>query len=90
MPLIPKDLIDQFVTGPMSAEAVETISLAFKKALIERALGAEMSHHLGYRPGADKPANSNNHRNGASAKTVFTGRCASRCRVTARAASSRC
>ena len=28
----------------------------FKKALIERALGAEMSHHLDYSPGADKPA----------------------------------
>jgi hypothetical protein len=24
-------------------------SVAFKKALIERALGAELSHHLGYR-----------------------------------------
>jgi transposase-like protein len=73
MPLIPKDIIDQFVTGPMSAESVENISLAFKKALIERALGAELSHHLGYRPGADKPEDSSNHRNGASAKTVLTG-----------------
>ena len=73
MPSIPKDLVDQFVTGPMSAEAVESISLAFKKALIERALGAELSHHLGYRPGADKPEDSSNHRNGASAKTVLTG-----------------
>jgi transposase-like protein len=52
---------------------VENISLAFKKALIERALGAELSHHLGYRPGADKPQDSSNHRNGASAKTVLTG-----------------
>ncbi len=73
MPPIPKDLIDQFVTGPMSAESVESISLAFKKALIERALGAELSHHLGYRPGADKPEDSSNHRNGTSAKTVLTG-----------------
>ena len=73
MPSMPKDLVDQFVTGPMSAEAVESISLAFKKALIERALGAELSHHLGYRPGADKPEDSSNHRNGASAKTVLTG-----------------
>ena len=38
MPTIPKDLIDQFVTGPMSAEAVQDISMAFKKALIERAM----------------------------------------------------
>jgi transposase-like protein len=34
MPPIPKDIIDQFVTGPMSAESVESISLAFKNAMI--------------------------------------------------------
>ena len=72
MPSIPKELVDQFVTGPMSAEAVQDISMAFKKALIERALGAELSHHLGYPPGAGKPEESANHRNGASAKTVIT------------------
>jgi putative transposase len=55
LPTIPKELIDQFVSGPMSAEAVNAASMAFKKALIERALGAELSHHLGYPPGADKP-----------------------------------
>lgn len=54
MPSIPKELIDQFVTGLMSAEAVQEISSAFKKALIERALGAELSHHLGYPPGAGR------------------------------------
>jgi putative transposase len=72
MPSIPKELIDQFVTGPMSAEAVNATSMAFKKALIERALGAELSHHLGYPPGATKPEEIGNHRNGASAKTVLT------------------
>ena len=72
LPPIPKELIDQFVTGPMSAEAVNAVSTAFKRALIERALGAELSHHLGYRPGADKPQEASNHRNGASAKTVLT------------------
>ena len=72
MPSIPKELIDQFVTGPMSARAVNAASMAFKKALIERALGAELSHHLGYRPGAAKPEDAINHRNGASGKTVLT------------------
>ena len=72
MPSIPKELIDQFVTGPMSAEAVNAASMAFKKALIERALSAELSHHLGYAPGAAKPEDAGNHRNGASAKTVLT------------------
>ena len=72
MPTIPKEVIDQFVSGPMSAEAVQDISMAFKKALIERALGAELSHHLGYRSGESKPEGASNHRNGATAKTVLT------------------
>jgi putative transposase len=72
LPTIPKELIDQFVTGPMTAGAVNAASLAFKKALIERALGAELSHHLGYKPGGAKPEPTKNHRNGASAKTVLT------------------
>ena len=54
LPSIPKELIDQFVSGPMSAEAVNAASMAFKKALIERALGAELTHHLGYAPGSEK------------------------------------
>ena len=72
MPSIPKELIDQFVTGPMSAEAIQDASMAFKKALIERALGGELSHHLGYPPGGERPVEAGNHRNGASAKTVLT------------------
>jgi transposase-like protein len=72
LPSIPKELIDQFVKGPMSAEAVQAASMAFKKALIERALGAELSHHLGYPPGAAKVDDASNHRNGASGKTVLT------------------
>lgn len=72
LPTIPKELIDQFVNGPMSAEAVNAASMAFKKALIERALSAELTHHLGYAPGADKPVEASNHRNGATAKTVLT------------------
>ena len=72
LPTIPKELIDQFVNGPMSAQAVNAASMAFKKALIERALGAELSHHLGYAPGTNKPSEASNHRNGASAKTVLT------------------
>lgn len=72
LPSIPKELIDHFVRGPMSAEAVNAASMAFKKALIERALGAELSHHLGYPPGAEKPDEVSNHRNGVTRKTVLT------------------
>ena len=72
LPKIPPELLDQLVKGPMTAEAVEDASRAFKKALIERALGAEMSHHLGYTAGADRPDAATNHRNGKSGKTVLT------------------
>lgn len=69
---IPPELMDQMVKGPMSAEEVQALCLSFKKALIERAMGAELSHHLGYRPGEVKPAGQGNQRNGTSAKTVLT------------------
>ena len=72
LPDIPKELLDQFVTGPMTAEAVEAATRKFKKAIIERALGAEMSHHLGYALGEARPEDVTNHRNGRSAKTVLT------------------
>ena len=72
LPKIPKELLDQFVQGPMTAETIQDVSMAFKKALIERALGGELSHHLGYPPGGDKPAEADNHRNGNTGKTVLT------------------
>jgi transposase-like protein len=72
LPSIPKELIDQLVGGPMDAEAINAASMAFKKALIERALGAELSHHLSYPPGTDKPGEASNHRNGTTDKTVLT------------------
>ena len=73
LPQIPSALLDQLVTGPMTPGAIEDVMRGFKKALIERALGAEMSRHLGYSPGAAKPSEVTNHRNGHSGKTVLTG-----------------
>ncbi len=55
LPSILKEVLDQMVSGPITAEAINAASMAFKKALIERALGAELSHHLGYPLGTDKP-----------------------------------
>jgi transposase-like protein len=74
LPKIPKELLDQMVAGgaPMTAEQINATTMALKKALIERALGGELSHHLGYPPGTAKPEDVANHRNGASAKTVLT------------------
>ncbi|WP_319640907.1 transposase, partial [Ralstonia pickettii] len=72
LPAIPAELLEQFGSGPMTAEAINAATLALKKALIERALGGEMNHHLGYPPGASKPATVSNQRNGTGAKTVLT------------------
>jgi len=70
IPRIPKGFMDQFVTGPTSAEAVSAASMAPKKALIERALGAELSRKRGYRPAATKPRDADNHRHSAIVRTV--------------------
>ncbi len=56
----------------MTAEQINGATMALKKALIERALVAEPSHHLGYPPCTAKPEEANNQRNGKSAKTVLT------------------
>ncbi len=70
---IPAEILDQIVRdGPLTAEDIETASRRFKKALIERALDGELTHHLGYAPGAVKPELASNHRNGTSGKTVLT------------------
>lgn len=70
---IPAEILDQIVRdGPLTAEEIETASRRFKKALIERALGGELTHHLGYPPGGARPALATNHRNGTSGKTVLT------------------
>jgi putative transposase len=72
LPAIPAELLEQFGNGPMTADAINAATLALKKALIERALGGELSHHLGYASGAVKPATVTNQRNGTGAKTVLT------------------
>lgn len=65
--------LEQLIPGPVTPAELEGIFQQFKKAVLERALGAEMSHHLGYAPGQAKPEGAaTNHRNGKSAKTVLT------------------
>ncbi len=74
LPDLPKELLDELVKGPMTPTEVQDLMLAFNKAIIERAMGAEMNMHLGYRPGEAKPAEQANERNGASGKTIITDR----------------
>src|SRR5450631_1681710 len=81
LPDMPAELIEQLVKGPMSPSEVQTLFLSFQKAVIERAMNVEMSHHLGYKPGQDKPEGQTNERNGASGKTVLTDKGAVRIEV---------
>jgi transposase-like protein len=71
-PQISAKLLEELIPGPVTKEEFEDIFQNFKKAFIERALNAEMSHHLGYGAGQAKPEGATNHRNGSSAKTVIT------------------
>src|SRR6478752_1630678 len=70
---VPSEMLDQFVRQvPISAEELDAAVRRFKKAIIERALGGELTHHLGYPPGGAKPEETTNHRNGTSEMTVLT------------------
>jgi putative transposase len=64
---LPQELLEKLIPGPMDAAGVEAVFQQLKKAVIERALGAELGMHL-----ADPAAGAGNHRNGRSAKTVLT------------------
>ena len=72
-PQFSAELLEQLIPGPVTPAELEGIFQQFKRSVLERALGAEMSHHLGYAPGQAKPEGAaTNHRNGKSAKTVLT------------------
>src|SRR5690606_32262807 len=69
---VPAEILNAFVAdGALTAQDIDAAMRRFKKALIERALGGELTHHLGYPPGA-KPEDARNHRNGTTSKTVLT------------------
>jgi putative transposase len=70
---VPSEILDQFVRqGPLSHEELDAAVRRFKKAIIERAVGGELTHHLGYPSGGIKPEETTNHRNGTGGKTVLT------------------
>src|SRR6185369_11344332 len=57
---------------PKTTTEAPTVLPSIPKALIERALGAELGHHLGYPAGAERPEDATNQRNSKSGKTVLT------------------
>ena len=55
-PVIPNELLDQLLAGGAASAALEQGGLldSLKKALTERALNAEMDHHLAGDDGAER------------------------------------
>jgi putative transposase len=74
MPIKPEHL-DELLAGyekPEDLLGEEGLFKQLKKALLARALGAELTHHLGYEKGDPAGRGTGNSRNGTSAKTVLT------------------
>lgn len=72
---IAPELLDQLLSGyskPDDLLGENGLFRQLKKALIERALGAELSEHLGYERGDPAGRGSGNNRNGVSSKTILT------------------
>jgi transposase-like protein len=69
---IKQEVIDELMKEYRGPEDFQALFAALKKAVMERALNAELSVHLGYEKGQEKPAGESNHRNGSSAKTVLS------------------
>src|SRR6202521_359094 len=72
---ITPELLDQLLANyekPEDLTGDDGLFKRLKKALIERALGAELPEHLGYEKGDPAGRGSGNSRNGSSSKTVLT------------------
>ncbi len=68
------EVLDELLAGMSTPEELMGDAGLFKqlkKALMERVLGAELTHHLGYEKGDPAGQGSGNSRNGHSAKTVL-------------------
>ncbi len=72
---IAPELLDQLLTHNSKPEDLigeDGLFKQLKKALIERALGAELSTHLGYEKGDPAGRGTGNNRNGTSSKTLLS------------------
>ena len=72
---IRKELLDELLAeyaNPEDLTGPEGLLKRLTGALVERALQAEMTDHLGYEPGAAEGQGSGNSRNGAGKKTLRT------------------
>src|SRR5436190_12229522 len=69
------EVIDELLAGARSEEEIVGpggVLAQLTKRLVERAMSAELSEHLGYEPHQEPPGGSGNTRNGSTAKTLAT------------------
>src|SRR6266571_9369694 len=91
---IAPELLDQLLANyekPEDLTGEDGLFKQLKRALIERALGVELTEHLGYEKGDPAGRGSGNSRNARARRrsSPRTARSRLRCRATGRAASSR-
>jgi len=74
-PELPDELIDELLAGAKTPDEIagpDGLLNRLTKRLIERAMDAELSEHLGYERGQAPPGGVGNARNGVTEKTVHT------------------
>jgi len=74
-PKIRPELIDELLKdykGPEDLTGPDGLLKELTRALVSRAMGAELTHHLGYEPGKLPPAGQTNRRNGIGHKRLRT------------------
>lgn len=64
--------VDALLGGRKTMAELDDLFRQMKKVLMERALSGELTYHLGYGRGEEKPEGQENHRNGSTPKTVLT------------------
>src|SRR3954451_4943164 len=69
------EVIDELLAGALTEEEIVGpggVLAQLTKRLVERALRAELTEHLGYEPHQEPPGGSGNTRNGSTGKTLAT------------------
>ena len=72
---LPDELIDELLAGARTPEEItgpDGLLQRLTKRLVERAMDAELTEHLGYERGEAPPGGAGNARNGFSEKTVHS------------------
>ena len=75
-PDLPDELIDELLAGARTPEEItgpDGLLQRLTKRLVERAMAAELTDHLGYEHGQAPPGGAGNARNGTTPKTLHTG-----------------